>query len=119
MPKLPLNKQPAPVAPKLRQLIIQWNNMYPWDYLWRKRNNVPWGSPIHLQTSFISMKFELSEQQIYTNKRNSLENERRAKPLTKQQREMLLKPALQNITTQQLTDDEFEELDLSEFNDSK
>lgn len=49
----------------LRQFIIDWNVKYPIDYAWRKKYNIPFGSPEHLTMDFISMKFDLEEQNLW------------------------------------------------------
>jgi hypothetical protein len=116
MPTLTLNKSTSVSIPDMRKFIIQWNNTYPWDYLWRKLNNVTFGSPKHLATSFISMKFELREAQIHENRRNTDLNEKRKKPLTPAQQACLLKPALEYKFDDEITDEEFDDFDLSQFN---
>lgn len=51
--------------PKIREYVLEWNNKYPWDYRWRRKNGVAFGSERHLSTSFLQMKIELIEDQEY------------------------------------------------------
>lgn len=116
MPTLTLNKPKKPASPDFRKFIIQWNNAFPWDYLWRKKNNVAFGSPTHLASSFVAMCFELREAKIYQNQLNTNLNEKRRKPLTPAQKLELLKPALVTKEDKEISEEEFDNLDLSEYN---
>lgn len=50
------------------QKVIQWNNKYPYDYLWRKKYNIPFGSEQHLKTSHVDMCFDMIEEDYIRNK---------------------------------------------------
>lgn len=81
--------------------VIQWNNKYPHDYVWRKKHKIPFGSKEHLEVSHVDMVFDLIEERymrVYTN------------------------PDDESVTdivgnmTQEEIDKEFEDLDITQFN---
>src|ERR1043165_3978184 len=39
----------------------EWNKLYPWDLWWRKKYNIPFGSPQHKVMSFLDMIIEYHE----------------------------------------------------------
>lgn len=51
----------SPNTVNLRSIVIEWNNEFQVDYWWRKRYNIPFGSPQHKCMSFIEMTFEYVE----------------------------------------------------------
>lgn len=50
------------------QRVIKWNNQYPYDYLWRKKYNIPFGSEQHLKTSHVDMCFDMIEEDYIKSK---------------------------------------------------
>lgn len=86
---------------ELRKFIIQWNNNYPIDFLWRKKYGVAFGSPEHRQMSFLDMMFDLEEEIMMNNlykkrEQNSIENV--------------------NKNKNEISDYDFDNLDVSKFN---
>jgi len=55
----------------IRKNIIDWNNKYPIDFLWRKKYGVAFGSPEHRQMSFLDMKFDIEEEIFMRNLANN------------------------------------------------
>lgn len=49
----------------LDKFIQDWNNKYPYDRWWRKKYNIPFGSKLHKQASFIEMAYEYKEDMYY------------------------------------------------------
>lgn len=45
----------------LQQQLDLWHTKYPWDYLWRKKYNIAFGSKAHLEANFLFMKLDLLE----------------------------------------------------------
>lgn len=84
---------------EIRKFIIKWNNNYPFDYIWRKKFGVAFGSTDHRQMSFFDMIFELEEEKMM----NNLSNQKQ------------LEVELQKEKDFGITDEEFENLDLSKF----
>lgn len=85
---------------ELRKFIIKWNNTYPVDFLWRKKYGVAFGSPEHRQMSFLDMLFDLEEdkmmKEIYD--RNNKDNDE------------------SEDISKGLTDEEFDNVDITQFN---
>jgi hypothetical protein len=94
----------------LRDYIIGWDNNHPYDYFWRKKHNIPFGSERHLAMSFIDMKIELLEDVIYHNflieirENNKINKEKLLNPLKREP-----------IMTKEEEDAEFENLNLEDF----
>lgn len=47
-----------------RDNVIKWNIQYPFDYIWRKKYNIPFGSKQHLEHCHIDMMFDLYEDKV-------------------------------------------------------
>ena len=94
----------------LRDFIIDWDNKHPYDYFWRKKHSIPFGSEKHLTMSFIDMKIELLEDVIY---HNFLIEVRENNKINK---EKLLNPIKRiPIMTKEEEDAEFENINLEDF----
>ena len=39
-----------------KEFILSWNEKFPYDYLYRVRHNIPFGSPEHQKLSFFNTK---------------------------------------------------------------
>jgi len=92
--------------------ILNWNSKYPWDYQWRKKYDIPFGSPKHLEMDFISMKFDLLEENMI---QNAIFNSRRKERTFN----TLLKPRKNDIEeklSQDDIDDIFDDIDISKLN---
>lgn len=50
---------------ELRELVIRWNNKFPFDRFWRMKHNVSFLSPEHRACSFLAQKFEFEEDKLY------------------------------------------------------
>jgi len=50
------------------QKVIKWNNQYPYDYLWRKKYKIPFGSTEHLNASHVDMCFDIIEEEYIKSK---------------------------------------------------
>jgi hypothetical protein len=96
----------------IRQRVVQWNKNFPLDYWWRKQYSIPFGSKEHFDTDLFKMRFEYEEWKL-------MKIAKLAKLKKKSIEEIILmieERLMQNIA-EEVSDDEFEELDLSEFND--
>jgi hypothetical protein len=96
----------------LVDFIIDWNNNYPFDYFWRKKYNVAFGSQQHLDMCFIDMRIDLLEDKIYENFVKQL-----SKQEDKSKEFRLLKKHKQKyvpLSGEEL-DDVFNNLDISKF----
>jgi len=49
---------------KVRRQIIDWNNKFPCDRLWREKHNIPFMSQAHKEISFLDQIFELEEDRL-------------------------------------------------------
>lgn len=92
--------------------IFRWHE-FPLDYWWRKRYNIPFGSRQHREMNFIDIYVEYQEglllkqtQDEYEQEQSDLEDEAIGLPSTNKE---IVKPTAQEI------DDDYENLELSEF----
>ncbi len=105
----------------IQEFIEEWNGKYPYDRWWRKKYNIPFGSKIHKETSHIDMAVEYKED-IYF----KLLNDRKDFDELKTDKRSLIseivalkhgnsvrKPSKKEI------DKDFEDLNLSDFDDLK
>ena len=109
---------------KVEDFISIWNLQYPYDYIWRKKYNVPFGSEKHLCMNHIDMLIDLAEdaqikRMIDESDANELEEMSSGIDLRNK-----LTSSKQVIPTKQVVkmskeeiDDEFKNLDISKFND--
>lgn len=87
--------------------MLRWNELYPFDYFYRKKYNIPFGSPEHRATNFILMAVDLKEHDM----------------IQEYIEEMKTKEAgLENINnglkmSKKEVDEEFDNLDISKFNE--
>lgn len=97
----------------ISDFIRNWNEQYPLDRWWRKRYNIPFGSPEHLKTSFIDQVIEFGEDEYF----EKLKAEKEAKELEEINGKSLGAGKHKQVIemTKQEIDDEFENLDLSKF----
>ena len=53
----------------INNFVFNWN-LFPLDYWWRKKYNIPFGSKKHREMSFIDMAIEWKEEKIIENVMN-------------------------------------------------
>jgi hypothetical protein len=99
-------QQPSQNRIELRKFIIQWNNNYPIDFLWRKKYGVAFGSQEHRQMSFLDMMFDLEEEIMMNNLYRKREQN--------EQQNQKVKDAENSIS-----DYDFDNLDVEQFNKIK
>lgn len=92
---------------ELQKFVLQWNIDFPIDRWWRKRHKVPFGSPVHRETSFIDMYFEWEEDRLY---KDTIEKHRRLEedPYVPGQGNFLFYREIQ----QEISETEFDNIDL-------
>lgn len=44
--------------------ILEWNSKHPYDYRWRKKYNIPFGSKEHKGISVIDQYFDIREEEL-------------------------------------------------------
>lgn len=49
----------------LRQLLIQWNNTFPYDKLFRQKYGIAFGSKIHRETNQIDVYLDILEDKLF------------------------------------------------------
>jgi hypothetical protein len=101
----PLLSNPA----NLVDFIIEWNNKFPFDYFWRKKHGVAFGTAAHLDMNFIDMKIDLLEEKVYANFAKQIR-----KGKDKEAGTRLLKRQKVKYDNN-FTDDDFDSLDISKF----
>ena len=84
----------------INNFVFNWN-LFPLDYWWRKKYNIPFGSKKHREMSFIDMAIEWKEEKIIENVMNP-----------KQKDDYI---GIVKVTAKEI-DEDYENLDLSQFN---
>lgn len=64
---------------ELKDLIIFWNNQYPFDYIWRKKYKIAFNSPQHREMNLIDIKLDLLEEQLIQESLNIMEERKENK----------------------------------------
>lgn len=95
----------------VKRFIYNWHE-FPIDYWWRKRYNIPFGSQQHRSMNYIDMYIEYQEDLLLKERLQSIED--------KQNEEINEQLGIKdddgiNLSQQEI-DDDYENLDLSEFN---
>ena len=105
----------------IKEFIEQWNKKHPYDRWWRKKYNIPFGSEKHLQQNHIDMVIEYREDLYFKQLGESSVAEE-----YKQEEASLISNIVaykQNkLLSQQnktISDKEYDDIDLSQFNDVK
>ena len=84
----------------INNFVFNWD-LFPLDYWWRKKYNIPFGSKKHREMSFIDMAIEWKEEKIIENVMNP------------KQKDDYIGNA--KVTAKEI-DEDYENLDLSQFN---
>lgn len=50
---------------ELVQKVINWDSRFPLDRWWRMKHNIPFMSPEHRESSFLSQLFEFEEDRLF------------------------------------------------------
>jgi len=96
----------------LRQKMNKWNNRFPTDFFWRQHFNISFGSKEH-------QEMDIFDQEIWWQEKMELERLREAeekKRVRKQNEEQGI--VLDEIGDGELTDEEFENIKLEDFEDN-
>lgn len=96
---------------KVRHFILQWHD-FSFDYWWRKKYNIPFGSKAHREMSFIDMFTEYQEEILLKELREEYLREQEAeenKALNISSDKEVVKLSKKEI------DEDYENLDLSQF----
>lgn len=101
-------KHPLEKEKGIIQLIESWNVKFPFDLKWRKKYNIPFGSETHRNMSLFDIKFDIQETKyleylVSINKNDGKDNQQLLKSKVVEE-------------SKKLSDDEFENLNLDEFN---
>lgn len=85
---------------EIRRNVVDWNNKFPIDYWWRKKNSISYGSPEHKRMNFLDMLFEYEEEKLM----QELDEKNRPEEEVKFEQE------------QAEIDDQFDNLDINKYN---
>lgn len=91
--------------------ILDWHR-FPLDYWWRKKHNIPFGSPQHRRMNFIDMLVEYREEIVI----NRYVEQYREQQEEKENDELGLKDGQEVVhLSKEQIDDDYDSLDLSQF----
>lgn len=62
--KSQINKEVKLSKDDINDFIKRWNVRFPYDRLWRRKYNIPFGSPAHLNTSQIDIFVDIQEEKL-------------------------------------------------------
>lgn len=98
---------------EIDKFIFKWHD-FPFDYWWRKKYKIPFGSQAHREMNFIDMYIEYREEFLL----NKAIDEYDKSVSDREDEELGLKDGSEKRVikmTKQEIDDDFENLDLSQF----
>lgn len=98
---------------EIDKFIFKWHD-FPFDYWWRKKYKIPFGSQAHREMNFIDMYIEYREEFLL----NKAIDEYDKSISNREDEELGLKDGSEKRVikmTKQEIDDDFENLDLSQF----
>ena len=95
-------------AQDIKKFIVRWNDLYPIDYVWRKKYNIPFGSEKHKEVDFIDMLVDFEEQLMVEKSLRGGESD--------EDDNLLLDGRKVVKMTKQEIDDDFDNLDVSKYN---
>lgn len=101
----------------IAKFIEQWASQYPYDFLWRKKYNVPFGSDQHKNTTHIQMLIDLYEDRFYKNLIKMQDSHYFDESKLEEVRTGTSGKSVVVSMSQSEIDEEFDKLDLSQFND--
>ena len=95
----------------IKSFLVDWNNTYPLDRIWRKKYNIAFCSKEHLDVSQIDVFLDLFEDKMFS---HYLENHR----LEKQRFDDYKKKGeiFHNFVVEEKVSQMFDDLDISSFN---
>lgn len=102
----------------LKEIIVEWDNMYPWDLWWRKKYNIPFGSEQHKQQCLVASAMEYIEFVELEKDKIQAKLDRHYKEQEELEKQFGLNTTSSNImpkSEQKITDEEFNELNLEDF----
>lgn len=102
-------RKAIPLTEKIDNFIFNWSN-FPIDLWWRKKYNVPFGSPDHRSMSFIDMAIEYQESLLWNKTLRSPEENEMESYI-----DDLLGEKETVKMSQKEIDEDFENLNLEEF----
>ena len=104
-----MNQAKKTLKSEIENFIFDWG-LFPFDFWWRKKYNIPFGSKSHREMNFIDMAIEWEEEHILMSAHERKENE-----------ELGLYNKNTNVInlTEKEIDEDYENLDLSQFNDKQ
>jgi len=94
------NQKPSTNRNELRKFIVHWNNSFPIDFLWRKKYGVAFGSSEHRQMSFIDMLYDFEEEKMMKKRISRYD----------------FTDTFESNSKSGLSDEEFDEIDINQFN---
>jgi len=107
-------ENPPTLESSVDRFLFRWHD-FPFDYWWRKRHNVAFGSSAHREMSFIDMYVEYREDLMIS---RSLQNARNDDWTTEDYESVGLGEEKQVISlTQEQIKEDYENLDLDQFDE--
>mgnify|MGYP000442049556 CR=1 FL=1 len=99
---------------EVKSYISNWNSLYPIDFWWRKKYDIPFGSEQHLQATFIQMFFDYEEEKLMNSilAKKSEDTDEEGFNFEKAQE----KSGVGKNMSQEQIDDDFDNLDVSSYN---
>jgi hypothetical protein len=106
----------------LEQFIINWNVRYPYDRLFRKKYNIVFGSKAHRELTIFDIAVDLKEEKVMAKftQKNDQQGDvdlTGGKTITEMTEDEIQAGKSVKMTRREV-DEEFDNLDLSKFNDN-
>ena len=98
---------------QLKQLLIVWNNTFPYDKLYRQKYNIPFGSEEHRKTNQIDIYLDILEDKLFEKYREEYTENKKLKEDYK--KDGLMNKNIADVTEEEFNDI-FDQVDLTQFN---
>lgn len=98
-----------------RRFVIEWNNLYPLDYWWRRKYNIPFNSKNHRNVSYIDMYYDWLEEKLYEENIKNIGEESERLKKYKETGEWML-PHVDEGNEEKVTE-LFDNIDINAFNE--
>jgi len=96
----------------LQDLVLNWNNAWKFDFWWRQKYNIPFGSETHRSISQIDIKFDYLENLLAKKQQDEMKRLDEGRKKLTETGEWIR----ENEANQKRQDELFDKIDLDQFN---
>jgi hypothetical protein len=97
----------------IRLRVVEWNRKFPLDLWWRRKHNIAFGSSSHNEVNLFDMRFEYEEDRLSRINKIALIKKVKISDIL----ELIEEKIQNNLSLNKELEEEFENIDLEQFND--